>query len=128
MKVIHLMSHSQTKVEVELSDWRGTPIDIGSKVAYAATAGAHSISVYEAEIVDLKLDNNRWVTSSAEYLDKKMFAEGFDQDLYDKMVRYLALGFKAKGKIVHQLGGFSQWEKPDRITTFKMSNRITVLK
>src|ERR1051326_874260 len=105
--------------EVELADWRGTPIEIGSNIIYATSGYGHSINVYEAEIVDLKPDSLNNFVKSAAILDAKMEREGFDQESYDKMMGYLALGFKAKGKVTRKPGGFSSYEKRDRLTTFK---------
>lgn len=127
MKVMRRL-RSGAVLEVELADWRGTPIDIGSRVVYSTSGYGHSINVYEAEIVELAPVSNEWVTRWADSLDDKLEKEGFNQELYDKMLKYLSLGFKAKAKVVDQPGGFSSYEKPGRLTTFKMNDRIVVIK
>lgn len=128
MKVIHFMKTSITKIEVELTDWRGTPVNVGDHVVYAVRHGS-SLSITEGEIIDIQIPGayNRHA-QLAESLDAQFVRGGYDQEKYERMLYHLRLHFKLRVKRINQPGGFSSWETPGKVVTLNEVDRVTVIK
>jgi hypothetical protein len=125
MKVITHMKASFDTVEVELSDWRGTPINQGDTIVYATGTGS-SHDLVEAEVLEVIPCDNHWAYH-AQRLDEDMSKNGYDEDKYKKMKYYLSLSYKVKVRRTAMPGGFSSWSDKDRTIRLANVDRLVVM-
>lgn len=118
-------------IDVDLVDFRGTKIDVGSTIVYVIGQNSAKQLVEAKVLAILPYDDpTSWELRHIYALDKKLADEGFDQKVYDDMRKSLSRAFKTKvvrkgEKYDYKSGGYV---KKDIKATLPDSSRLVVIK
>jgi hypothetical protein len=112
---------------VKFTDWRGTPIEVGSRIIYS-TCSSNSVDVNEAEVVEIIESDKAWAEHIVESLNEEMKNNGFDQKKFEKMTHWKGLRYKLKVKRVKRpYQDWYSWEDPNKIIHIRSVERVTVI-
>lgn len=130
MKVKHRLPSGNT-IDVDLVDFRGTPIEVGSTIVYVIGQNSGK-KLVEAKVEQLiPIDSpTSYQIRTVRQLDDKLTKEGFNPDLFDQMKKCLAMAYKTKviregEKFDYKTRQFTP--KPVR-ATLPDSSRLVVIK